>query len=56
MTPEWKQKVQEALVPLRHLEYSANLNNCFITAYGYGAAVTQATMLAPWIDWVSPSI
>lgn len=46
MTPEWKQKVQEALVPLRHLEYSANLNNCFITAYGYGAAVTQATMLA----------
>ena len=46
MTPEWKQKVREALVPLRHLEYSANLNNCFITAYGYGAAVTQATMLA----------
>lgn len=46
MTPEWKQKVQEALVPLRHLEYSANLNNCFITAYGYGAAITQATMLA----------
>ncbi|HWS62892.1 MAG TPA: aromatic/alkene monooxygenase hydroxylase subunit beta [Steroidobacteraceae bacterium] len=32
------------LVPLRHVEWGANLNNCYITAYGYGAAITQATM------------
>lgn len=33
-----------ALVPLRHLEWGANLNNCYMTAYGYGTAITQATM------------
>lgn len=33
-----------ALIPVRHLEWGANLNNCFITAYGYGTAITQATM------------
>ena len=33
-----------ALVPLRHLEWGANLNNCHVTAYGYGTAITQATM------------
>ena len=33
-----------ALVPMRHLEWGANLNNCFVTAYGYGTAITQATM------------
>ncbi len=33
-----------ALVPLRHVEWGANLNNCYITAYGYGTAITQATM------------
>jgi len=30
------------LVPLRHLEYAANLNNCYMAAYGYGTAITQA--------------
>lgn len=33
-----------ALVPLRHLEWGANLNNCYITGYGYGTAITQAAM------------
>jgi phenol hydroxylase P1 protein len=33
-----------ALVPLRHVEWGANLNNCYITAYGYGTAITQATL------------
>jgi phenol hydroxylase P1 protein len=33
-----------ALVPMRHLEWGANLNNCYVTAYGYGTAITQATM------------
>jgi phenol hydroxylase P1 protein len=33
-----------ALVPLRHLEWGANAANCFVTAYGWGTALTQATM------------
>lgn len=33
-----------ALIPLRHLEWAANANNCYITGYGYGTAITQATM------------
>jgi phenol hydroxylase P1 protein len=36
----------EAVVPLRHYEWGANMNNCYITGYGWGAAVTQATMFA----------
>lgn len=30
------------LVPLRHYEWGANMNNCAVVAYGYGAAITQA--------------
>lgn len=33
-----------ALVPLRHLEWGANAHNCHVTAYGWGTALTQATM------------
>ncbi len=32
------------LVPLRHAEWGANTNNCYMTAYGFGVAITQATM------------
>lgn len=32
------------LVPLRHFEWGANSNNCYMTAYGWGTAITQATM------------
>lgn len=45
ITPEWRSKVETVVLPLRHLEYAANLNNCYMTAYGYGAAITQATMM-----------
>ncbi|MCH8531015.1 MAG: aromatic/alkene monooxygenase hydroxylase subunit beta [Saccharospirillum sp.] len=41
--PEGRQLVADVIVPLRHLEYAANLNNCYITGYGYGTAITQAT-------------
>ena len=34
------------LLPLRHYEWGANMNNCAITSEGYGTAVTQATMFA----------
>ncbi|MBS1191294.1 MAG: phenol hydroxylase [Rhodocyclaceae bacterium] len=29
------------LVPLRHVEWGGNMNNSFISAYGYGTAITQ---------------
>ncbi|MEN7530851.1 aromatic/alkene monooxygenase hydroxylase subunit beta [Cupriavidus sp. 2SB] len=32
------------VVPLRHLEWAANMNNAAITAYGFGSAITQAAM------------
>lgn len=32
------------VVPLRHLEWAANMNNSAITAYGFGSAITQAAM------------
>lgn len=44
MAPEWRDKVVRLLVPLRHLEYGANLNNCYVAAYGFGTAITQAAM------------
>jgi len=37
-------RIKAVMLPLRHLEWAANTNNCSITAYGYGAAITQATM------------
>ena len=38
--------IAEVLVPLRHAEWGANMNNGYVTAYGWGAAITQATMFA----------
>lgn len=39
-----RQKLVFALVPLRHLEWGANTANCYVTAYAWGSALTQATM------------
>ena len=33
------------LVPLRHYEWGANMNNSHIAGYGYGTAITQAAMM-----------
>ena len=38
-------QIEHLLLPLRHLEYAANLNNCAMSARGYGTSVTQATMM-----------
>ncbi len=46
LEPEWRARVAAALIPLRHYEYGANLNNCYVTAYGYGTAITQTTAFA----------
>ena len=40
----WRDKLAQLLVPLRHLEYAANMNNCYVAGYGYGTAITQAAM------------
>jgi len=37
-----KQQVIQYLIPLRHVEHTANLNNMFGSAYGFGTALTQA--------------
>jgi phenol/toluene 2-monooxygenase (NADH) P1/A1 len=39
-----KQSIAALMVPLRHVEWAANTNNCYVTAYGWGTAITQATM------------
>ena len=38
-------RIDQLLLPLRHVEYAANLNNCYMGAYGYGVSITQATMM-----------
>ncbi|HEY0251240.1 MAG TPA: aromatic/alkene monooxygenase hydroxylase subunit beta [Kofleriaceae bacterium] len=45
LVPELRDAVADLVLPLRHLEYAANLNNCYMSAYGYGVSVTQATMM-----------
>lgn len=41
---EPRQLVQEVLLPMRHVEWGANMNNTFIAAYGYGTAINAAAM------------
>lgn len=41
-----RQAVVNALLPLRHYEWGANMSNCLIAAYGYGTAITQAAIMA----------
>lgn len=38
--------MKAVLLPLRHVEYAANLNNCYISAYGWGAAICNAATFA----------
>jgi len=37
-----QEKVIRYLVPLRHFEHTANLNNMYCSSQGYGTAITQA--------------
>lgn len=46
LSDDVREKLTLALLPLRHLEWGANTNNCYITAYGWGTALTQATMFS----------
>jgi len=44
--PEWQAMVCFYLLPLRHLEWGANMNACNMVDQGYGAAITQSAMFA----------
>lgn len=44
IAPEWQDTIRFYLLPLRHVEWGANMNACSITDLGFGAAITQATM------------
>jgi phenol hydroxylase P1 protein len=46
MAPSWLETFSFYLLPLRHYEWGANMNNCKITDEGFGTAITQATMFA----------
>ncbi len=39
---DWREKIQNLVIPVRHVAWAANTNNCYIAAYGFGAAVTSA--------------
>ena len=41
-----QQQLVAALVPLRHYEFGANMNNAHMAAYGYGTAIVQACMMS----------
>ncbi len=34
-------KILDVFLPLRHVAWGSNMNNCFMSAYGYGTAITQ---------------
>jgi phenol hydroxylase P1 protein len=38
---ELKQLALDVLVPMRHVEWGANMGNAYMAAYGYGTAITQ---------------
>lgn len=41
---ELRDRIRKVVIPLRHLAWAANTNNCYITAYGYGTPVTAGSM------------
>lgn len=41
MDPAWTETVKTYLLPLKHYEWGANMNNCQIADLGSGAAITQ---------------
>jgi phenol/toluene 2-monooxygenase (NADH) P1/A1 len=46
MIPETtRQLITNVVVPLRHYEWAANMNNTQVCAMGYGSAITSAAML-----------
>ena len=46
LSDELKNSIIRFLLPLRHVEQTANLNHMFAADYGYGTAITQAQLFA----------
>lgn len=46
VSDQWTELARHYLLPLRHYEWGANMNNCNITDIGFGSAITQAAMFA----------
>lgn len=44
MPESLRKLVLDVLLPMRHLEWGANMNNTFISSYSYGTAINAATM------------
>ncbi len=42
---QWKEKIRKLVIPLRHLEWGANLNSYYIASYGYGTPITSAASM-----------
>ena len=45
MPADLREKIITTFLPLRHTEYAANLNNTYMSAYGYGVSITQAASM-----------
>lgn len=45
LTAAGAEKLRQCFVPLRHVAWAANTNNCYIAAYGFGTPVTSAAMM-----------
>ena len=41
----WKAAIEQWIVPLRHFEWGANTNNCYLAAYAYGTPFNSAAMM-----------
>ena len=45
MPDDLRDKVCQVIIPLRHVAWGGNMNNCMIAAYGYGTAFTAPASL-----------
>ena len=45
LVPEVRQDILDHIVPLRHFEWGANMNNTQICAMGYGTAITSTAIM-----------
>jgi phenol hydroxylase P1 protein len=42
LSSDWRDKLINFVLPMRHVAWAANANNAYICAYGYGAPITSA--------------
>ncbi|MGT2489881.1 hypothetical protein ACU4GD_03385 [Cupriavidus basilensis] len=53
---EWQDRLADGLLPLRHVEWGANMNNLLLRRLRLGHGITQVTApTARWTVSASPS-